>query len=112
MRLALVRDFQMPCLMILNGLERGCPMSGLRLWFPKWSVLLDRLVVEREKAGIWEFHRSASTYYDGKSWLRHVAIIPAEPKHGAQVQVFACNARGERDSWIDLGTAKAVVVQD
>lgn len=52
-------------------------MRGLRLWFPKWFVLLDRLVVEREKAGIWELHRSASTYYAGKSWLRHAGYPEA-----------------------------------
>ena len=87
-------------------------MATMRLRFQTWTVLLDRLVTEREKAGIWEFHRSASTYYDGKNLLRHAALIPATPKHGAQVQVFACNSRGDRDSWIELGPAEATILQD
>lgn len=47
------------------------------------------------------FHYSAITYYDGKSWLPHVGVIPSEQKQ----------EQGERDSSIAPGTAKAVEVQ-
>lgn len=87
-------------------------MATMRLRFPTRSILLDRLVTERDKAGIWEFHRSASTYYDGKQLLRHIAVIPAEPKHGTTAHAYVCSPRGERDSWIDLGTAEVSILQD
>lgn len=74
----------------------------------KWSVKLDHQVGGAGKFGIWSFHGAESSYVpDMQTILRHAAIRPVEPKEGAEVEVFICDAHMPRYEWHCVGTGVA-----
>ncbi|HFH3682742.1 MULTISPECIES: hypothetical protein [Pseudomonas] len=76
-----------------------------------WSLKLDRKVSDTNKAGVWSFHCSESTFVPGMdSLLRHAAIRPAEPAEGksTEVEVAICRPGDPEDKWIQVGNGVAV----
>ncbi|MCY1376066.1 hypothetical protein D9M69_635290 [compost metagenome] len=70
----------------------------------KWTLKLDRQVGSAGKAGLWEFHRSQSSYVVSSDKIyRHAAIKPAEPKEGQTVEIFICDQRQPEDQWRPAG---------
>ncbi len=69
------------------------------------TYTLDRQVGSSGKHGIWEFHRSASSFMSPPDYspYRHAAISPAEPKVGATVQVSICKPSAPEADWIPIG---------
>ncbi|WP_084337051.1 hypothetical protein [Pseudomonas indica] len=75
----------------------------------RWSLHLERKLGEAGKAGIWEFHRSESSYTtDGRTTFRNAALRPAEPKEGQTVEVFICSdSREPEEQWRAVGEGVA-----
>ncbi len=76
-----------------------------------WSLKLDRKVSDTNKAGVWSFHCSESTFVPGMdSLLRHAAIRPAEPAEGksTEVEVAICRPGDPEEKWIPVGKGVAV----
>lgn len=69
------------------------------------TYMLDRQVGSSGKHGIWEFHRSASSFMNPPDYTpyRHAAISPAEPKEGATVQMAVCKPNAPESDWIPIG---------
>lgn len=73
------------------------------------SVNLERSVGNAGRHGVWEFHRSQSSYIrppDYTPW-RHAAILPAEPAAGQTVSVFLCIPGMAEAEWITIGEGVA-----
>ena len=69
------------------------------------TYTLDRQVGSSGKHGIWEFHRSASSFMNPPDYTpyRHAAILPAEAKVGATVQVAICKPGTLEAEWMPIG---------
>lgn len=69
------------------------------------TYTLDRQVGSAGKYGIFEFHRSASSFMNPPVYTpyRHAAISPAEPKVGATVQIAICKPGAPEAEWISVG---------
>ncbi|WP_313105087.1 hypothetical protein [Stutzerimonas nitrititolerans] len=69
------------------------------------TYMLDRQVGSSSKHGIWEFHRSASSFMNPPDYTpyRHAAVSPAEPKVGATVQMSICKPNTPESDWIPIG---------
>lgn len=69
------------------------------------TYTLDRQVGNSGKHGIWEFHRSVSSFMSPPDYTpyRHAAISPAEPKVGATVQMAICKPNAPESEWIPIG---------
>lgn len=69
-----------------------------------WTLKLERQVGSAGKAGLWEFHRSQSSYVIPPNKIyRHAAIKPAETKEGQTLEVFVCDQREPEDQWRPAG---------
>lgn len=71
---------------------------------------LDRKHSESGGWGIWEFHRSCSSWCTGPDYIAHrfARIKPAEPKEGAEVELFLLPSAGApEESWLPRGKATA-----
>lgn len=66
---------------------------------------LDKQVATEGKYGIWSFHDAAnSEMFPGFQAGRHAAILPAEPKEGQEVEVFALlHPRSPQEEWKPCG---------
>ncbi|HBP5081417.1 hypothetical protein FA299_11630 [Pseudomonas aeruginosa] len=76
-----------------------------------WTLKLDRKVNDANRAGVWSFHCSESTFVPGMdSLLRHAAIRPAEPAEGksTEVEVAICRPGDPDEKWIPVGKGVAV----
>lgn len=73
---------------------------------------LDKQVGTEDKYGIWSFHEASnSEMFPGLQAGRHAAILPAEPKDGQEVEVFALlHARAPQEEWKPCGKCVAHVV--
>lgn len=69
------------------------------------TYTLDRQIGSSGKHGIFEFHRSASSYMSPPDYTpyRHAAISPAEPKVGAKAQIAICKPGAPEAEWMPLG---------
>ena len=77
---------------------------------PEIPLMLDRKLSESGGWGVWEYHRAASSWYAGPPHYtyRYARIRPAEPKDGAQVEVFLMHtSHAEEKDWISRGTGIA-----
>ncbi|HBP5484402.1 TPA: hypothetical protein L5706_003210 [Pseudomonas aeruginosa] len=75
-----------------------------------WTLKLDRKVNDANRAGVWSFHCSESTFVPGMdSLLRHAAIRPAEPAEGksTEVEVAICRPGDPEEKWIPVGKGAA-----
>nr|WP_240447618.1 hypothetical protein [Pseudomonas aeruginosa] len=76
-----------------------------------WTLKLDRKVNDANRAGVWSFHCSESTFVHGMdNLLRHAAIRPAEPAEGksTEVEVAICRPGDPEEKWIPVGKGVAV----
>jgi hypothetical protein len=73
---------------------------------------LDKQVGTEGKYGIWSFHEAAnSEMFPGLQAGRHAAILPAEPKEGQEVEVFALlHARSPQEEWKPCGKGVAHIM--
>ncbi|HBO9411771.1 TPA: hypothetical protein L5E06_004891 [Pseudomonas aeruginosa] len=73
-----------------------------------WTLKLDRKVNDANRAGVWSFHCSESTFAPSSNDLRRTAaILPAEPKEGQAVEVSICESPHSPDGWIAVGSGVA-----
>lgn len=72
-----------------------------------WTLKLDRKVNDGSGYGVWEFHRSESSYTfpQGLTYqtLRHARIKPPEPVEGAAVEVIVCGLGSAEEEWQRVG---------
>ncbi len=70
---------------------------------------LERLVTKSGQYGIWEFHVAAnSEMFAGFQAGRHAALLPAEPKEGQEVELFAMlSPNAPQDQWKPIGKGVA-----
>lgn len=70
---------------------------------------LERLVTKSGQYGIWEFHVAAnSEMFPGFQAGRHAALLPAEPKEGHEVELFAMLSPNDpQDQWKPIGKGVA-----
>lgn len=66
---------------------------------------LERLVTKAGPHGIWDFHAAAnSEMFKGLQAGRHVALLPAEPKEGQEVEAFAMlTPNSPQEEWKPVG---------
>ncbi|AOE86113.1 hypothetical protein [Pseudomonas sp. TCU-HL1] len=73
-----------------------------------WTLKLDRQIGSAGKAGLWDFHRSESSYtVERCKTYRTAATKPAEPKEGQTVEVFICDQREPEEKWRAVGEGVA-----
>ncbi len=76
-----------------------------------FTLKLDRKINDSSGYGVWEFHRSESSFTvaHGRSYqtLRHARIKPAEPAEGASVEVIICALGGGEEEWQRVGSEVA-----
>lgn len=76
-----------------------------------WTLKLDRKINDGSGFGVWEFHRSESSYTfpQGLTYqtLRHARIKPPEPAEGAAVEVIVCGLGGSEEDWRPVGRGVA-----
>lgn len=73
-----------------------------------WSLKLDRKFTESGGYGMWEFHRSQSSYVTGNYVAHRCARVkPSEPAEGKRVEVIICNAGDPEELWLRLGEGVA-----
>ncbi len=76
-----------------------------------WTLKLDRKVNDSAGYGVWEFHRSESSYTVpagiGYQTYRYARIRPADPAEGASVEVIICGLGGTEDEWRRVGMGVA-----
>ena len=74
----------------------------------------ERQVGSSGKYGIWDFHRSASSFMSPPDYTpyRHAAVSPAEPKVGATVQVAICKPSAPETDWILIGEGVVAFTTD
>lgn len=70
---------------------------------------LERIVTKQGQYGVWEFHVAAnSEMFKGLQAGRHAAILPAEPKEGQEVELFAMlSPNAPQDQWKPIGKGVA-----
>lgn len=70
---------------------------------------LERLVTKAGQFGVWEFHVAAnSEMFKGLQAGRHAALLPAEPKEGQEVELFAMlSAHSPQEEWKPIGKGTA-----
>lgn len=69
-----------------------------------WALKLDRKFTESGGFGMWEFHRSQSSYVTANYVAHRCARVrPTEPAEGKSVEVIICNAGDPEELWIRLG---------
>ena len=67
---------------------------------------LDRKLSEAGGFGVWDFHRSASTYTrdNGRTTYRFARIKPADPADGKTVEVFLMpSPNAPEETWVARG---------
>ncbi|WJN60947.1 hypothetical protein [Pseudomonas sp. SO81] len=67
---------------------------------------LDRKLSDAGGWGVWDFHRSASTYTvdHGRTTYRYARIRPADPADGKTVEVFLMpSPNAPEETWIARG---------
>lgn len=77
-----------------------------------WSLKLDRKLSEVGGYGIWDFHRSESTYSadHGHTAYRYARIKPADPAEGKTVEVTLLeSSNSPEDRWIHRGEGVASI---
>lgn len=77
-----------------------------------WSLKLDRKLTESGGYGIWEFHRSESTFTrdHGRTTYRYARIKPADPAAGKTVEVFLMpSATAPEETWVARGEGIAEI---
>lgn len=70
---------------------------------------LERLVTKTGQYGVWEFHVAAnSEMFPGLQAWRHAALLPAEPKEGQEVELFAMlSPNSPQEEWKPIGKGVA-----
>ncbi|WP_325435628.1 hypothetical protein [Pseudomonas nitroreducens] len=70
---------------------------------------LERLVTKTGQNGVWEFHVAAnSEMFPGLQAGRHAALLPAEPKEGQEVELFAMlSPNSPQEEWKPIGKGVA-----
>lgn len=70
---------------------------------------LERLVTKIGQYGVWEFHVAANSEMFPKLQAgRHAALLPAEPKEGQEVELFAMlSPNAPQDQWKAIGKGVA-----
>ncbi|MCG8911284.1 hypothetical protein ACNFH8_24015 [Pseudomonas sp. NY15436] len=70
---------------------------------------LERLVTKSGQYGVWEFHVAANSEMFPKLEAgRHAALLPAEPKEGQEVELFAMlSPNAPQDQWKAIGKGVA-----
>lgn len=70
---------------------------------------LERLVTKTGQYGVWEFHVAAnSEMFPGLQAGRHAALLPAEPKEGQEVELFAMRSpNSPQEEWKPIGKGTA-----
>ncbi|WEW97682.1 hypothetical protein P3T65_26210 [Pseudomonas nitroreducens] len=70
---------------------------------------LERLVTKTGQYGVWEFHVAAnSEMFPGLQAGRHAALLPAEPKEGQEVELFAMlSPHSPQEEWKAIGNGTA-----
>lgn len=70
---------------------------------------LERLVTKTGQFGVWEFHVAAnSEMFPGLQAGRHAALLPAEPKEGQEVELFAMlSPHSPQEEWKAIGNGTA-----
>ena len=77
-----------------------------------WVLKLDRKMSEAGGAGVWEFHRSESTYTrdNGHTTYRYARLVPADPAEGKLVEVHLMPSPSALpETWIPRGEGKAEI---
>jgi hypothetical protein len=67
---------------------------------------LERKLTESGGWGVWDFHRSASTYTrdHGRTIYRHARIRPADPADGKTVEVYLMpSPSAPEETWVFRG---------
>lgn len=75
-----------------------------------WTLKLERKLGDAGGWGLWDFHRSESTYHtDGALTAYRLARIkPSEPKNGQEVEVVLLNTpNAPEEVWIAVGAGVA-----
>ena len=79
----------------------------------KRPIRLERRQGESGGWGLWDFHRSASSYTIGVKTHRLARIKPADPAAGKTVEVFICRDPGTPEGeWIRYGEGVAAYEAD
>jgi hypothetical protein len=77
-----------------------------------WALKLDRKLSEAAGSGIWDFHRSESTWTTdhGHTPYRYARIKPADPAEGKPVEVFLMpSPNAPEETWISRGEGLASI---
>ncbi|AVO56149.1 hypothetical protein C7A17_26540 [Ectopseudomonas mendocina] len=72
---------------------------------------LERKVADRDGYGIWSFHQSQISWVldQGRKTYRHARIKPAEPRPGAEVEVFIVEGADAPEE-THIGPRRGVVI--
>ncbi|MCC3679181.1 hypothetical protein LLE81_00020 [Staphylococcus epidermidis] len=77
-----------------------------------WALKLDRKLSEAGGYGIWEFHRSESTFTrdNGHTTYRYARLRPADPAEGKLVEVTLMpSPSAPEDVWVERGEGIAEI---
>lgn len=80
-----------------------------------WGLKLGRKVGESGGCGIWEFHRSESSYSveRGRRTYRYARIKPADPAEGKTVEIVLLEMpNSPEEQWIARGEGVASIHPD
>lgn len=75
-----------------------------------WTLKLERKISEVGGWGLWEFHRSESTYHidSGRTAYRLARIKPSDPKDGQAVEVVLMQSpSAPEEEWRPQGAGAA-----
>lgn len=71
-----------------------------------WGLNLDKKMGQSQGATIWEFNRSANSYWnaDLRQPYRYARITPADPKDGKTVEVVLMQSpSAPEETWVSKG---------
>lgn len=79
----------------------------------RYAFRLDRKLSEKDGFGLWEFHRSQSSYTVPVCvTYRHAQLSPPEPGEGKTVKVFICSPGMSQNEWMEAGEGIAAYESD
>nr|WP_288465965.1 hypothetical protein [uncultured Pseudomonas sp.] len=77
-----------------------------------WGLSLDKKIGTSQGAAIWEFNRTASSYWNAelRQPYRYARIMPAEPKSGQEVEVILLQSpSAPEETWVKKGQGVALI---